>query len=206
MEKIMNAKSRKLAWTAPLAMVFVILAGRTWAGEPTTPPSPGALLKSMAENGKPGPEHQKLQPLIGDWNFIVRMWTDPNQPPAEFTGTVERKWIMGGRFVQETARGEYDGKPFEGMGLWGYNAAEKKYTHVRACSLSGTICSEQSEYASSGAKFECATEGRCPLSGENVKGRDEVVIAGPNRIVMNVFKTVNGKEVKAMEIVSIRKS
>lgn len=202
----MNAMSRMLTGTAPLALVLILLVGRTWAEEGAKAPSPGALLKAMAENGKPGPEHQKLQPLIGDWNFTVRMWTDPNQPPAEFSGTVERKWIMGGRFVQETARGEYDGKPFDGMGLWGYNAAEKKYTHVRACSLSGKICSEQNEYVTSGAKFECATDGRCPLTGEKVTGRDEVVIAGPDRIVMNVFKTVNGKEVKAMEIVSVRKT
>jgi hypothetical protein len=202
----MKAMSKLIGCSAPLALALVLLAGRTWAEEGAKAPSPGALLKAMAENGKPGPEHQKLQPLIGDWNFTVRMWTDPNQPPAEFTGTVERKWIMGGRFVQETARGEYDGKPFDGMGLWGYNAAEKTYTHVRACSLSGKICSEQSNYITSGAKFECATEGRCPLTGETVKGRDEVVIAGPNKIVMNVFKTVDGKEAKAMEIVSIRKS
>ena len=134
------------------------------------------------------------------------MWTDPSQPPAEFKGTMETKWIMGGRFVQETARGEYDGKPFEGMGLWGYNAVDNKYTHVRACSLSGTICSEQTDYITSASKFECVTEGRCPLTGENVRGRDEVVIAGPDRIITTMFKTVNGKEVKTAECVSIRRS
>lgn len=202
----MTTKSRIMQCAAPLALGLALLAGRTWAEEGAQPPSPGALLKAMAENGKPGPEHKKLDPLVGDWNFTVRMWTDPNQPPAQFTGTVERKWIMGGRFVQETARGEFDGKPFDGMGLWGYNHSEKKYTHVRACSLSGKICSEQSDYITSGAKFECSTEGRCPVTGEKVKGRDEVVIVTPNKIVMNVFKTVNGKEVKAMEIVSVRKT
>jgi hypothetical protein len=46
----------------------------------------------------------------------------------------------------------------------------------------------------------------CPLTGENVKGRDEVVIAWPNKTVMSVFQTLNGKEVKTMEIVSIRKA
>ena len=60
----------------------------------------------MEEAGKPGPEHRKLQPFVGDWTLTVRLWTDPSQPPAEAKGTVQRKWIMGGRFVQETAKVE----------------------------------------------------------------------------------------------------
>src|SRR5262245_60310166 len=76
------------------------------ADEPKTPPSPEALLKALAEAGKPGPEHKKLQPLVGQWTFTMKFWTDPSQPPAEFSGTIERKWIMDGRFIQETARAQ----------------------------------------------------------------------------------------------------
>jgi hypothetical protein len=168
-------------------------------------PTPDAVLQSLAEAGRPGPEHKKLQPLIGDWTFTAKMWTDPSQPPAELTGTVTRKWIMEGRFVQETARGEYNGQAFEGMGLWGYDAGQKKFTTVRVCGLAGVISSGLIECDASGKKFECSTEESCPLSGEKVKGRDEVVFESDDRIVMNVFKTVNGREVKAMECVSIRR-
>src|SRR5262249_4170145 len=78
-----------------------------------SPASPADLLKLLADSGKPGPEHQKLQPLVGDWTFTLKLWTDPGQSPAELKGTVERKWIMDGRFVQETVKGEYNGKSFE---------------------------------------------------------------------------------------------
>src|SRR5262249_2275790 len=54
-------------------------------------------------------------------------------------------------------------------------------------------------------EFECATEECCPLSGQKITGRDEIIIESIDKIVMNVFKTVDGKEVKAVEIVSIRK-
>jgi hypothetical protein len=181
------------------------LAHTALAAEAKSPQSPGDVLKAIAETGKPSAEHQKLQPLVGDWNLTVKMWTDPSQPPAELHGTVQRKWIMGGRFLQETVKGEFDGKPFEGMGLWGYDAAQKKFTTTRACSLCGTLSSGLSDFDAAAGKFQCATEGVCPLSGEIVKGRDEVIIESDDKIVMNVFKTIDGKEVKAMEIVSTRK-
>jgi hypothetical protein len=190
---------------AALALLWGALFQVTQAGEPKAPPSPEALLKALAEAGKPGPEHKKLQPFVGDWTLTVKLWTDPSQPPAELYGTVERKWIMDGRFLQETVKGKYDGKPIEGMGLWGYDKAQKKFTSVRICGLCGTISYGLASCGASGTKFQCAKEECCPLTGQKFKGRDEVVIESKDKIVMKVFRTVDGKEVKAMEIVSIRK-
>jgi hypothetical protein len=188
-----------------LSLGLAVVVELVGASEPKSPPSPAEMLKMMATAGQPGAEHKKLEPLVGDWNLTLKMWTDPSQPPAELKGTVKREWIMGGRFVQESLKGEFEGKPFEGMGLWGYDAAQKKYTTVRACGLCGMLSSESSELDASGHKFECATEEKCPLTGEMVKGRDEVVIESKDRIVTNVYKTVDGKEFKAMEFVSTRK-
>jgi Protein of unknown function (DUF1579) len=187
--------------------VVIVLSGRSWAEEPKSPPSPADLLKLLAEAGKPGPEHQKLQPLVGDWNFTLKLWTDPSQSPAELTGTVERKWIMDGRFVQETVKGQCakTGKTFEGMGLIGYHNGEMKFTTVRACGLCGTISTSLTSCDASGTKFTCNTEECCPITGQKVKGRDELIIESNDKIVTNVFKTVNGKEVKAVEIVNTRK-
>jgi len=198
-------KSSLHAICLAVALGLTGLAQSTLAADAKHPQNPGDVLKAIAETGKSSAEHQKLQPLVGDWNLTLKMWTDPSQPPAELNGTVQRKWIMGGRFVQETVKGEFDGKPFEGMGLWGYDAAQKKFTTVRACSLCGTVTTSLSDFDAAGAKFACATEDACPLTGETVKGRDEVVIESDDKIVMNVFKTIGGREVKVMEIVSTRK-
>src|SRR5262244_3729225 len=122
-----------------LTVALALLAGPTWAGDAKGPPSPAEVMKLMAEAGKPTAEHQKLQPFVGDWTFTLKLWTDPSQPPAELQGTVERKWIMGGRFIQETVKGELAGKQFEGLGLLGYDNAQKKYTSVRVCGLCGKI-------------------------------------------------------------------
>jgi Protein of unknown function (DUF1579) len=201
----MKTMLKALGAAAALALLVGVLFGVTQAGE-KTPPSPEALLKALAEAGKPGPEHKKLEPFVGQWTFTLKLWTDPSQPPAEVKGTIERKWIMDGRFVQETARGACakTGKIFEGMGLVGYDAAQKKFTGVKACSLSGTLSSGLITCDSSGTRFECVKEECCPLTAQKIKARDEVVIESNDRIVVNLYKTFNDREVKVGEIVSIR--
>jgi hypothetical protein len=42
------------------------------------------------------------------------------------------------------------------------------------------------------------------LTGQKIKGRDEIVIENNDKIVVNVFKSVDGQEVKVMEIVTVR--
>jgi hypothetical protein len=191
--------------TAALALGLVVLANLSLGQDAKAPPSPEALLKALAKAGTPGPQHKKLEPFVGDWTLAVKLWTDPSKPPAEATGTAQRKWIMDGRFVQETTKVECNGKTFEGMVLVGYDQAQKKFTVVKVCGLCGTISHGLASCSDSGTKFECAKEDCCPLTGQKIKGRDEVLIESQDRIVVNVFKTFNGKELKVMEIVSLRK-
>lgn len=192
-----------------LSTVIVgMLAGGLCAAEPAkaaAAPSAAAVIQKMVEAGRPGPEHAKLQPLIGTWSFNLSMWTDPSQPPATVTGTVERKWVMGGRFVQESVRGQSGGESFEGLGMWGYDSQQKKFSITRTCGFCGKTSQDFATCDASGKKFTYATEEACPLTGEMVKGRDEVVFESPDRIVVNVYKTLNGQEAKVMEIVTVRK-
>ncbi len=192
--------------SAVLLFGVALLPGVGGADDAKAIPSPKTVLTALAEAGKPGAEHQKLAPFIGDWNVTMRMWTDPSHPPAEMKGTVESRWILGGRFVQETLRGECpEGKSFEALGFLGYDAAQKKFTAVRVCGFCGKTMTTASTADASGRKFECATEECCPLSGEKVKGRDEIDVERNDRIVTSVYKTVNGKEFKAMEVVATRR-
>jgi hypothetical protein len=202
----MKAIQKWVGAALALALLLGVLSRVTPAGEPKTPPSPDALLKALAEAGKPGAEHKKLEPFVGQWTFTMKLWTDPNQAPAELKGTIERKWLMDGRFVQETAHGTCPktGKTFEGMGLLGYDAAQKKFTYVKLCSLAGTISSGPLTCNSSGTRFECVRDECCPLTAQKIKGRDEIVIDGNDRIVVNVFKTFGEREVKIGELVSVR--
>lgn len=99
------------------------------------------------------------------------MWTDASQPPAEAKAAVERNWIMGGRFVQETLKGECpEGKNFEAFGFLGYDAARKKFTTVRVCGFCGKTMYALASADASDRKFTCTTEECCPLSREPAGG------------------------------------
>jgi hypothetical protein len=202
----MKTIARLACVAAALALCCGVLLRVSQAGESKTPPSPEVLLKALADAGKPGVEHKKLQPFVGKWTFTMKFWTDPSQPPAVLKGTIDRKWIMDGRFIQETAHGECakTGKTFDGLGLIGYDAAQKKFSIVKACSLSGTISTGLATCDSSGNHFECVKEEYCPLTAQKIKARDEVVIESNDRIVLNLYKTLNDREVKVGELVTIR--
>src|SRR5437764_9902773 len=77
-EMTMQAMCKTTGVAVALVIVFTVAAR---ADEPKAPPTPEGLIKALAEAGKPGPEHKKLEPLIGRWNFAIKFWTDPSQPP-----------------------------------------------------------------------------------------------------------------------------
>jgi hypothetical protein len=197
---------RQLASAAAALALLGMLCQAAQADDPKQPPSPEALLKALAEAGKPTAEHKKLEPFVGQWTFTMKIWTDPTQPPAELKGTMECKWIMDGRFVLQTVRAECakSGKTFEGLGLFGYDAAQKKFTCTKVCGLCGTASTNLVSCDSSGKRFECIKEECCPLTAQKIKARDEVIIESNDRIVINAYKTFDNREVRVIEIVSIR--
>src|SRR5262249_9068110 len=162
---------------------------------------PADPLSVLAEAGRPSAGHEKLQPLAGRWTYTAKLWFEPGKSPVETKGTIERKWILGGRFLEQRVAGTgIDGKPgFEAFGLIGYDNAQKKYTSTCAC----TMCTGSTTgvgVAESPDKFTFHTTCFCPVLKETVKGRDEIRIENDNKTVMEGYKYVGGKEVKVLEI------
>jgi len=200
----MKSILRAMGATTALAGL-VLLVNLTLAQDTKGPPSPDALLKALAVAGQPGPEHKKLEPFVGDWNLTVKLWVDPSQPPVQTTGTVESKWILGGRFVQSAVKIECQGKTFEGLALLGYDSMQKKFTAAKVCGLTGTISQGFATCNASGTKFECTDEACCPLTGQKFMARKEISVESNNRIVVNMFATKENRELKMAEIVFARR-
>ena len=61
--------------------------------------------KNLGEGiGQPGAVHLSLNPLIGKWNMDISVWNAPNdQTPQRLSGTMQRRWILKGRFWQVLA-------------------------------------------------------------------------------------------------------
>ncbi len=153
-----------------------------------------------------GPEHKLLEPLHGSWTFTTRMWLKPGEAPVEGSGTAERKWILGGRFLEERVTMKDAGGDFQGFGLTGYDNTQQKYTWMWADSMSTAIINSQGSYDKATRTLTFMREYFDPASKQKVKSRDVIKIINNDKHTIEMYKLLpDGKESKTMEIILTRK-
>jgi len=156
--------------------------------------------------GPPGPEHKLLEPLVGSWHAKVNCWMDPTQPAQASDGTLVRKSIMGGRFVQEDYDGKMMDQPFQGLGILGYDRAKKQFVTTWIDSISTAIQHSHGTYDESAKTWTFRHEDDCPITGNRVRMRDTLRIVSADEQQMEMYRQLGDeKEVKMMEIVLTRK-
>jgi hypothetical protein len=202
----MRTISKIFCLSAAMAIALII-GGASAQADDAASQNPEDMMKAVAEIGKPGPEHTKLEPLIGNWTYSGKFWMDPSQQPMDCSGTIERKWTLGGRFVEEKWQGTgVDGKSdFEGIGLVGYDNGRKIFTSTFACNMGTAVCTGTGSCDASGKVFTFESESFCPIQKKLVKGRDVLRIESKDKTVMESFMMNGDKEIKIMEIVAVRK-
>ncbi len=118
--------------TASAAALTLFVAAAS-AQQP--PPAPGAgmpskkeIAASLAQQGKPGPEHKNLAPLVGEFDFEVRMNVAPGVPPIVAKGSNKADWVLGERFVASVTEPAADEELKVGsISYFGYDKRTKKY-------------------------------------------------------------------------------
>lgn len=131
--------------TTGLVVAALVAALGTALAQEKSPPSPTPeqtqqAMEAWLKLAVPGEHHKKLEPLVGSWETTVKLWMGgPGGEASTSKGTAETKWILGGRFVQETYHGEMMGRPFEGFSLTGYDNFRNVYMSVWADSMGTTM-------------------------------------------------------------------
>jgi hypothetical protein len=125
---------RRIILFATLLCAAGLFAGQGGRAEDKKADKPDekAIFEAMMKAGTPGDAHKKLDPTVGSWDLVVKMWMDPSKPADETKAASERKWILGGRFVEEKVTGEFGGMKFEGGGVMGYDNLKKKVRRLTA--------------------------------------------------------------------------
>jgi hypothetical protein len=108
------------AWTADRP-------GKKAGNGAKTDPAQEAMMAKWKEAAMPDENHRVLDPLAGSWDHAMEWWMPPGAPPEKSTGTTNVKWIMGGRYIQQSVTGVSMGQPFEGAGITGYDNVRKQY-------------------------------------------------------------------------------
>lgn len=96
-----------------------ILASPISQDEPTT--------SDADEVPGPGDPQSHLAATVGEWDLIIRVWTDPEGEPVETRGTATARWILGDHFVETRLEGEVLESPFEALRIEGYDGAAEQF-------------------------------------------------------------------------------
>jgi len=72
-----------------------------------------------------GPELALLRKDVGEWDATITVTPSPGAPPQASTGRLTGRLISGGRWLVTDFKNHTTG--FEGCGIYGYNAAAKRY-------------------------------------------------------------------------------
>ena len=115
------------------AVALAMLLGSTGIVAAQAPPAPP----------KPGPEHQRLAPFVGNWNFAGDMKPGPMGPGGKITGTDRVQWMPGNFFIERRYEGTGPMGKISGLEILGYDSMKKAYAFTIVDSLgsmaSGTM-------------------------------------------------------------------
>jgi hypothetical protein len=75
----------------------------------------------------PAAGHKRLVPMVGTFRARTEFVMAPGIPPQVHEGTSENRFVLGGRYLEQTYRGTAMGMPFEGIGYTGYDNPSKRH-------------------------------------------------------------------------------
>jgi len=98
---------------------------------PPPPPELEAMIQKMTEAGSPNRNHKILDAFVGYWNAESSFWMEGrDKPPMVNRGNAQFAWALGGRFLKLDYRGSFMGGEMVGIGYYGYDNMQKKYTQM----------------------------------------------------------------------------
>ena len=189
------------------ATLFVTAPAFAADAPPSMSAEQKAMMDQMAKAAAPGPHHEVLNKMAGEWSATVKMQMDPSQPAEVSQSTSTITTLMDGRYSQEVASGNMMGMPFSGMGITGYDNVIGKYVSTWIDNMGTGIMTSQGTADASGKVITWIGTMSDPATGKVTKARMVTTITDDNRHTFEMFSTPPGakKEMKTMTIEYTRK-
>lgn len=157
------------------------------------------MMKKWMEYATPGDAHKRLEFMLGKWDCEVKWWMEGMPEPMVSTSTCEIKWMFDGRFLQQDVSGPAEGpegKPFKGLGFFGYDNAKKQYNMIWFDNMGTGIMMGYGKYDEASKTLNYAGEYADPMSGnQNKKWRSVFKVESDDKFTYETFTSgADGKE------------
>ena len=177
------------------------------AADPARSKDAESQIETLTRYAMRGKEHELLGRLAGTWDTVTRYWAKPGDEPVEAKGTSTRKWILDGRFLMEELDAGNLALPFRGVGLFGYDAFEKKYNSAWVDSMNTSITANLGTYDKATDAVSFSGLYKDPWTGMKKPERGVTRFLSQDKHVLELYLTEpDGKEFKTLEITYTRKA
>ena len=159
-----------------------------------------AMMAEMAKYATPGPMHTDfMKPLVGKWKTVQTTYMGPQ--PTVTEGTCTRTMVMGDRFLESKYTGDFQGTPFEGMELLGFDMRKNTFNSVWMDNMGTSMAfSSASSYDPATKTLTIQSSFDDPVSGKAVPYKMVTHIVDANTTLFTMVGKHEGKDVTEMEI------
>jgi hypothetical protein len=166
------------------------------------PPDMEKQMQEWMELMKPGPNHELLASMAGEYTTTMRFWPGgPGTPAMESKGTSRQRMVLGGRHLLQEFEGNMMGSPFSGMGLSTWDNVRKQFVGTWADSVGGAIL-----YLTGGLSPDRTTITQFATMDEPMTGEFGKIVKYVTKIVdkdtihFTAYEVMYGDEFKVFEI------
>jgi hypothetical protein len=195
-----------LLLAAALALVpFATGAQEPAAEAPQMSEETAARMAAWAQAMTPGPQHEMLAGMAGDWSCEITMWMEPGTEPMVEQFTATRRMVFGGRFLEEDVAGTFMGQPFNGRAITGYDNVTGMWWNSWIDDHTTRMMVGEGTWDGEASTWTFLYTNVDPLTGEESEGRGVTRILSADHEVHEMWEVRDGESVKTMEMVYRRR-
>lgn len=166
-----------------------------------------AEMKKWMDYMTPAEPHKMLAKMDGEWDELITFWMDPTKPEAsqQMKATCVNRMILGERYQETKHLGDFNGMPFEGISVLGYDNLLKKYVSTWVDNMGTGIMYMEGTWDEKTMTTTFTGYMSEPMEGKPVKVKQEFKIIDDNTQELTQYQEKNGKMFKTMFIQLTRK-
>lgn len=159
------------------------------------------MMKRMQAAATPGPAHQALNALVGNWKAEVKCWMEPGGPAEVSQATAKATWKFNGRFLEEEFHGQMMGKPFSGMSLMGFDNTKQTFNSLWVSDMQTAMFTSEGKGDSGNKVITLEGKSNCPATGQrDIPMKTVLRLISPDKHVLEMYDGSKGANAKTMEI------